>query len=48
MQDLYNEVAKSMNIAIPDDDMKPFTIDLDKSVFDPNNPVTSKAAGTKA
>ncbi len=48
MQDLYTEVAKSMNVAIPDDDMKPFTIDLDKSTFDPNNPVTSKAAGTKA
>jgi nitrate/nitrite transport system substrate-binding protein len=48
LQDLYTEVAKSMNIAIPDDDMKPFTIDLDKSTFNPNNPVISKAAGTKA
>ena len=25
LQDLYAEVAKSMKIAIPDDDMKPFT-----------------------
>ncbi len=38
LQDVYSEVAKSMNIAIPDDDMKPFTIDLDKAVFDPNKP----------
>jgi nitrate/nitrite transport system substrate-binding protein len=37
MQDLYIEVAKSLNIAIPEDDMKPFTLDLDKTVFDPNN-----------
>ena len=37
LQDLYREVAKSMNIAIPDDDMKPFTVDLDKAVFDPAN-----------
>jgi nitrate/nitrite transport system substrate-binding protein len=35
LQDLYREVAKSMNIVIPDDDMKPFTVDLDKVVFDP-------------
>jgi nitrate/nitrite transport system substrate-binding protein len=38
LQDLYIEVAKSMNIAIPDDDMKPFTVELDKTVFDPANP----------
>lgn len=38
MQDLYTEVAKEMGIAIPDDDMKPFTINLDKATFDPNNP----------
>ena len=38
MQDLYTEVAKEMGVAIPDDDMKPFTIDLDKALFDPNNP----------
>jgi nitrate/nitrite transport system substrate-binding protein len=38
LQDLYREVAASMNIKIPADDMKPFTIDLDKAKFDPNNP----------
>jgi nitrate/nitrite transport system substrate-binding protein len=38
MQDLYKEVAASMKIKIPDDDMKPFTIDLDKAKFDPNAP----------
>lgn len=38
MQDLYKEVATSMKIKIPVDDMKPFTIDLDKAKFDPNNP----------
>src|SRR4030095_604573 len=27
-QDLYTEIARSMGIAIPDDDMKPFTVDL--------------------
>lgn len=38
MQDLYKEVAASMKIKVPDDDMKPFTLDLDKAKFDPNNP----------
>lgn len=38
MQDLYKEVATSMKIKIPDDDMKPFVIDLDKVKFDPNSP----------
>lgn len=38
MQDLYKEVATSMKIKIPDDDMKPFVIDLDKAKFDPNSP----------
>jgi nitrate/nitrite transport system substrate-binding protein len=38
MQDLYREVATSMGIKIPVDDMKPFTIQLDKASFDPNNP----------
>jgi nitrate/nitrite transport system substrate-binding protein len=38
MQDLYKEVATSMKVKIPDDDMKPFMIDLDKAKFDPNNP----------
>jgi nitrate/nitrite transport system substrate-binding protein len=38
LQDLYREVATSMGIKIPADDMKPFSIDLDKASFDPNNP----------
>lgn len=38
MQDLYKEVATSMKIKVPDDDMKPFVLDLDKVKFDPNNP----------
>jgi len=38
LQDLYKEVAASMKIKVPDDDMKPFTLNLDKVKFDPNNP----------
>jgi nitrate/nitrite transport system substrate-binding protein len=38
MQDLYREVATSMGIKIPTDDMRPFTIKLDKATFDPNKP----------
>jgi nitrate/nitrite transport system substrate-binding protein len=38
LQDLYKEVATSMGIKIPVDDMRAFTIDLDKATFDPNNP----------
>ena len=38
LQDLYKEVAASMKIKVPDDDMKQFMIDLDKAKFDPNNP----------
>lgn len=38
MQDLYKEVATSMGVKIPDDDMKPFALDIDKIKFDPNNP----------
>lgn len=45
LQDLYVDVAKSMNIAIPDDDMKPFTVELDKSVFDPAKPDLALTAG---
>ena len=37
LQDLYIEVARSMNIPIPTDDMKPIQIDLDKKMFDPSN-----------
>ncbi|MFD1000704.1 CmpA/NrtA family ABC transporter substrate-binding protein [Ohtaekwangia kribbensis] len=38
MQDLYLEVAKSMGIKVPADDMKPFVLALDKVTFDPNKP----------
>jgi nitrate/nitrite transport system substrate-binding protein len=38
LQDLYKEVAASMKIKIPTDDMKPFSITMDKTVFDPSNP----------
>jgi nitrate/nitrite transport system substrate-binding protein len=37
LQDLYREVATSMKLNLPDDDMKPFTVDLDKGRFDPND-----------
>ncbi len=45
LQDLYAEVAKSVGLTIPDDDMKPFTIDLDKAVFDPAKPELALSAG---
>jgi nitrate/nitrite transport system substrate-binding protein len=38
MQDLYKEVAASMNVAVPDDDMKSFSLNLDKIPFYPNKP----------
>jgi nitrate/nitrite transport system substrate-binding protein len=38
MQDLYEEVAKEMSIALPGDDMKPFALEIDKQKFDPANP----------
>jgi len=41
LSDLYNEVAKSMAVPIPADDMKPFTIKLDNVTFDPTKPAES-------
>jgi len=38
LQDLYKEVAREMHIAVPNDDMKPFTLKLDHATFNPNNP----------
>nr|WP_315252235.1 CmpA/NrtA family ABC transporter substrate-binding protein [uncultured Flavobacterium sp.] len=38
LQDLYEEVAKSMKIKIPTDDMKPFSLTMDKTVFNSANP----------
>ncbi|WP_207425544.1 CmpA/NrtA family ABC transporter substrate-binding protein [Pedobacter sp. SYSU D00535] len=37
MTDLFKEVADEIKLTVPDDDMKPFTITIDKAVFDPNN-----------
>ena len=49
LQDLYQDVAKGMNLALPEDDMKPFTLDLDKVIFDPNKPELALTADkTKA
>lgn len=41
LQDLYEEVAAEMKIPVPNDDMQPFTIDLDQVTFDPNDPGAS-------
>jgi nitrate/nitrite transport system substrate-binding protein len=38
LHDFYATVAKSEGIAVPDDDMKPFTVKLDNVSFDPNKP----------
>lgn len=38
LQDLYREVATSMGMKIPLDDMRPITIKLDKATFDPAKP----------
>ena len=38
LDDLYAEVAKSMGVAVPSDDMKPFKTNLEAVAFDPNNP----------
>jgi nitrate/nitrite transport system substrate-binding protein len=35
---LYEEVAKELSIAVPDDTMTPFTLKLDNAKFDPANP----------
>jgi nitrate/nitrite transport system substrate-binding protein len=40
LQDLYEEVAQSMKVKVPNDDMKPFSLTMDKTVFDPSNPAT--------
>ena len=38
LDDLYEEVAKSMGIAVPNDGMKPFKTNLEPTIFDPANP----------
>jgi nitrate/nitrite transport system substrate-binding protein len=37
MSDLFKEVAGEMKLSVADDDMQPFTVDIDKAVFDPNH-----------
>ena len=45
LTDLYKEVAGEMKIAMPNDDMKPFTIAADKGIiFDPAKPEAALAA----
>ncbi len=45
LTDLYKEVATEMKIAMPNDDMKPFTIAADKGIiFDPAKPEAALAA----
>jgi nitrate/nitrite transport system substrate-binding protein len=48
LRQVYDEVAKEMGIPVPDDDMKPFKLDLDNAVFDPANPEASLADFAKA
>jgi nitrate/nitrite transport system substrate-binding protein len=38
LDDLYKEVAASMKIKVPNDDMKPFSLTMDKTIFNPANP----------
>ncbi len=38
LTDLYTKVAAAEKVAIPSDDMAPFEVKLDKSLFDPKNP----------
>jgi len=38
LQDLYKEVAASMKVKVPTDDMQPFSLTMDKTIFDPANP----------
>jgi len=46
MSDLYEEVAKSMNVPLQPD-MKPFKTNLETITFDPNNPAAYIAAAKK-
>jgi nitrate/nitrite transport system substrate-binding protein len=38
LSDLYAQVARAEGVAVPDDDMTPFTVQLDDVEFDPANP----------
>ena len=46
LNDLYEEVAKSMNVPIQPD-MKPFKTNLETITFDPNNPAAYIAGAKK-
>jgi nitrate/nitrite transport system substrate-binding protein len=46
LSDLYEEVAKSMNVPVQPD-MKPFKTNLETITFDPNNPAAYVAAAKK-
>ena len=39
MQDLYKQVAGEMKIPVPDDNMTPFTVAVDKVAFNPTKPM---------
>jgi nitrate/nitrite transport system substrate-binding protein len=47
LQDLYKEVAASMKVKVPNDDMIPFSLTMDKTVFDPSNPAVYLKAAKK-
>lgn len=47
LSDLYAQVAKSMGIAVPGDNMKPIKTTLEAITFDPNNPAAYLAAAKK-
>ncbi len=38
LRDLYEDVAGAEGVAVPDDDMAPFTVALDGARFDPAAP----------
>lgn len=48
LTDLYREVAAEMEIPVPDDDMKPFMVEADQALFDPNDPAGMLGAYPKA
>lgn len=38
LRTVYEAAAKAAGVAVPDDDMKPFTVQIDKTTFDPTKP----------
>ncbi len=47
LDDLYEEVAKSMNVPLQNDGMKPFKLNIETNSFDPNNPAQYVLASKK-